>query len=46
MDKDIEKILSEFATKIKKQLPQLSDATIKYFIRRIKEEAKWTASFL
>jgi hypothetical protein len=46
MDKDIEKILSEFATKIKKQLPQLSDATIKYFIRRIKEEAKWAASFL
>jgi hypothetical protein len=46
MDEDIEKILSEFATIIKEELPELSDATIKYFIRRIKEEAKWTASFL
>jgi hypothetical protein len=46
MDEDAEKILSEFATRIKEKLPELSDATIKYFIRRIKEEAKWTASFL
>jgi len=45
-DEDIEKILSKFATKIREKLPQLSDATIQYFIRRIKEEAKWNASFL